>query len=526
FHRGLLFGVDNAVVEQFFFQQTRFARLLNVLAQPSVTPKIGIGVDGLAGSFITDRTTVGGSFGTYTTSIFDAESFGSAANAQFVNNILSIHDVVFHVLAPGTSTYDLTTRQVTLNAVPVEIPVYEPRSFDMLKLPDNAGGLILAGNLEANLAGNPVLTEFVQLSGGASANILIVADGYADDPTAQAAADAYAAALGVSNTIVIVGPSPVPAVGDFTGILLIGRDKTLITPASVATVLGTRWQDGTPVLADNAMATILGTWYANNKPTDIGGPNEALDTQGSMVIGNTVIGAGLGWIDASFESTVLVDQRPGRWISLAYNHPETLEVALLDDTALELTPQRTRVLGTDGVMLFDARRATLALGTNNAFVIANALVDTYATGETLPVNLLLNGGFDGDVDANKLPLDWKAKGMSRKDKVKVDKPDDDLSVDGSKAFVFKGEVAENSKLVQKLPVTGLVAGDTLQLSGYFRGKNVADGLTIQVKVKYVDSSVTASKITVTVAPGTFDYTYLSSSTTTAGVPLLLKTRVR
>jgi cyanophycinase-like exopeptidase len=525
FNRGLNYGVDNAVVEQFMFQQTRLARLLNVLAQPDVTPKIGIGVDGLTGVFIKDRTTVSETFGDYTTTILDAETFGSASGAQFINNILSIHDVLVHILAPGTSAYDLTTKQVSLNAVPVVVPAYEPRSFDTLKLPEGAGALILAGNLEANLVANPVLTRFVELSGGVSANILIVADGYTDDVAAQAAADAYAAAMGVTNTIIVVDNPAVPAVGEFSGVLLIGQDKSLIIPDSVATVIGNRWQDGTPVLADNAMSAILGKWYTNHAPTDIGGPNEEADVQESMLVGGTAIAVGLGWVDASFEPTMLLDKRLGRWFSLAYNNPETLAIGLTDDTALELNPNRTKVIGANGIMLLDTRRATLALGTNNAFVIANALLDTYAPGETLPVNLLLNGGFDGEELEGKLPIDWKAKDITQ-DKVKTDKPDKDISVDGVKAFLFKGTAGESSRLSQKVVGTGLIAGDNLEFSSYVWTKNAAEDFILQLKVKYVDTAIPTSKVTLAVLPGSVAYTLYDETVALTGIPAKLKIQIR
>ena len=216
----------------------------------------------------------------------------------------------------------------------------------------------------------------------------------------------------------------------------------------------------------------------------------------------------------------------GRWFSLGYTHPETIVVGITDATALELSPNRTTVIGTNGIMLLDTRRATLAAGMNNGMVIANALIDTYAPGENLPVNLLANGGFDGEELPGKLPVGWKVKGNSPKDKVKTDKPTDDLSIDGVKAFVFKGEPGENTKLGQKLDGTGLLPGDELELSGYVRGKNVAEDFILQLKVKYFDTNLTSGKVTLAVTPGTFAYTYYSDTFTLAGVPSKLKVQIR
>jgi cyanophycinase len=518
--RGLSFGLDNLVLDQHFFQRTRLPRLLNVLSQPGI-PRIGIGVDAYTGVFVRDRSVVGETFGLYTAAVVDAQSYASADNAEFVGGILSIHDVLTHLLAPGAYTYDLTTRQHSL----APLPRQEPRSFDTLRTPAGAGTLLLGGNLEYTLAGSPILARLVELSGGAGANILIVADGYATEVEAQSAAAAYATALGVASTTVVITGAPTPAEGSFTGILLIGKDKSLVNPAEVATVIGTRWQTGTPLLADNAMAAVLGAWYTNHPPTDIEGPNEELDVQGAFIAGNTIVAQGLGWISASFEPTLLWDKRLGRWFSLGYAYPETLVIGLTDDTALELDGTGARVLGVNGVLVLDMRRSTLALGTNNGYVIANALVDTYAPGEALPVNLLINGGFEQVTVDTSLPEFWQGKGLSEQDVVKTDKTDKIISREGSRAFKFQGSASKNSWLVQKLAGDDLEAGETLTLSAYLRGKNLVEGAGIKLKVKYTDTALPADKVASDALVGSFEYTALDASLALAGAPAQIKVQV-
>ena len=50
-------------------------------------------------------------------------------------------------------------------------------------------------------------------------------------------------------------------------------------------------------------------------------------------------------------------------------------------TTLAVTPQGTEVLGEGTVFALDLRRATLALGENSAYVVANGLLDAFAVGD-------------------------------------------------------------------------------------------------------------------------------------------------
>ena len=132
--RGLSFGITDAVLEQHFWERGRFGRLLNVLVQPDVPP-IGIAVDGYTAIEITDGKTLGNVFGLYSVAVLDAHTFDAAHSAIFRDGILSIHNVLFHLLAPGDFSYDLTTRASSI----APLPHTTTRVFDTLTAPEWRG---------------------------------------------------------------------------------------------------------------------------------------------------------------------------------------------------------------------------------------------------------------------------------------------------------------------------------------------------------------------------------------------------
>src|SRR5262249_40183754 len=162
------------------------------------------GVDTYTALQITDGTQVGNVFGLYDAAILDAQTFSAAAKSTYKNGILSIHDVLFHLLAPGDFSYDLNTRLTSIASLPTSLD----RTSDAFTLPKGAGALILAGNLGDTMATNrAALDEFLKLSGGANATILVVATGYASDDDAQNAIVNYGSALGTPTVGLILKPN-------------------------------------------------------------------------------------------------------------------------------------------------------------------------------------------------------------------------------------------------------------------------------------------------------------------------------
>ncbi|MCS7071492.1 MAG: hypothetical protein NZM00_08310, partial [Anaerolinea sp.] len=262
--------------------------------------------------------------------------------------------------------------------------------YSGLTLPDGAGTLILGSDLTSvGLVDNPVIERFLELSGGQSASILVLSTGY---PSLSAAVDAFenyaAQFIGRVQRVqvqTLLTRMALPDLTQFSGIVVVAGDQSLITADELRPVADALLA-GIPVLADNAAAPLFGVNYAANPPVDYDNDDDAVmeaHDQGAYILGNTVIADGLGVVRANIEPRLIDNNRYGRVISLAYHHPATPALGLAEGSALEVTPQGATVLGTNGVVLFDFHMATLSLGENDAFVIANGLMDVFAPGDSI-----------------------------------------------------------------------------------------------------------------------------------------------
>lgn len=375
---GLTFGLQTAILDQHFYQRARFGRLLNAILQPGA-PHLGVGVDAYTGVTASDEV-LSGVFGLYTVTVLDAETYHAADAVGYVQldetrpPLLSARNILVNLLSPGDFSYDLKTRQPALAA---PAPRLE-RRFEALTLPRGAGALILAGDLSGNLESSPVVARFKAIGGE---NILVLATGYSSERSAQGTLDAYAKALG-SGSALYVSDQPLVIPPETTGIVLFGKDQSKIHPTAFAT-LRDFWLSGGPVLADNAAAALVGSFYSAHGPTPKEAEDAELATQKSFRQGKTTIQPGLGLLDITLEPQTLADNRFGRWFALAYNHPDLLALGLNKDTAIEISADGTKALGENGIFVLDLRTAQLALGGSDGFVIANGLLDIFAPGEPL-----------------------------------------------------------------------------------------------------------------------------------------------
>ncbi len=380
---GLLFSIKNALLAPYFFQQNRLGQLLNAISLPDV-PHVGLGVDAYTGVNVYAETRLQDVFGLYTVTILDAETYHAAAAVQYTapDNLLRLRNVLVQMLAPGKFSYDLGRRVLSIGARAQPPRSRIARDFDALTLPKNAGPLILAGDLSKTLNHNSILNHFVRLAGRDQAKILIIAAGFSSQDSAKATAANYAAALDVPTVTAIV-PQPdesltIPA--DVTGLLLIADDQSKVDINSLAAVK-TGWSNGLPLLADNGGAAVVGRSFSAHGPTPQNADEIELAVQKSFLHGTTNITQGLGLLDITLEPQILNDNRWGRLFSLAYNASDTVAFGLTQNSALEITQEGSNALGTNVIFALDLRDATLDLGTNAGFVIANGLLDVFVPGD-------------------------------------------------------------------------------------------------------------------------------------------------
>lgn len=385
--RGLPFGVQAAIVDQYFYQHSELGRLLNAIALPNV-PHVGVGIDARTGVNVYDGTRLQDVFGLYTVTVLDAETYHAADAVQYrgPDNTLSLRNVLVQLLAPGRASYDLTTRAITLQTQPLTPRAKLDRSFNTLTLPQGAGPLLLAGNLADNLADNPVLARFARLADAPRRRVLIVATGYPSDQAAQTAAEEYAAALNMPHDIVVIpgrGDVSAPAVSsEITGLVLLARDQSRVRLPALSSIVAA-WRNGLPLLADDAGAAIAGRFYSAHPPTPKDADEAEIAVQRSFIQGTTTISNGLNLLNLMVEPQVAGDNRWGRLFSLAYNHPDLIALGLTDGTALELTADGARVIGRGVIFALDLRTSQRALGTADQFVIANGLLDVFAPGDAI-----------------------------------------------------------------------------------------------------------------------------------------------
>jgi N-acetylneuraminic acid mutarotase len=132
-----------------------------------------------------------------------------------------------------------------------------------------------------------------------------------------------------------------------------------------------------------------------------------------------------------------------------------------------------------------------------------------------PTELLLNNSFEM-LSEEMTPLAWDGKNLS-KDSVKCADAADSCT------FRFKGSANENAKLVQTINAPALSGNESLNLSGWVKGKNVVDGGRVLVKVIYVDGTV--DKLRLKVATGTYDFTNQTDSLQLRGKVAKIKVQI-
>jgi cyanophycinase-like exopeptidase len=385
---GLLFGIEGAYLETQFYQLGRMGGLLAAISRPD-GPQLGIGVDAYTGVHIISGQSLEKVFGQYNITVLDAETYGAADNARFrncsagsrCNQVLSIRNVLFHLLAPGPYSYDLPSRLHSLNA-PAPVP---DRSYVSLAVPLGAGPLILAGDLSQTLQDNPILDHFGDITGGDEGRVLVITAGYPSDASTERMADWIADELKGSSVKLMLAKNTtvIPSFPKhYTGIIFAVGNQAKIKPGLLGAIKEA-WLAGTPLLADNGAASAMGANFSSHGPTPAEGKPAEMATQASFLKGETLIQAGLNLVDIHIEPQVLEDNRWGRLVSLAYNHPSKLAIGIDRDTALEIDQMGARVIGANAVFVLDLRTAELEVGDNRSYVIANGLLDVFIPGEEL-----------------------------------------------------------------------------------------------------------------------------------------------
>jgi hypothetical protein len=127
--------------------------------------------------------------------------------------------------------------------------------------------------------------------------------------------------------------------------------------------------------------------------------------------------------------------------------------------------------------------------------------------------LLVNGGFETNIDGNKIPDNWIAASRSS-DRLRCNIPAKFFffAAEGECAYIFVSRSEERSTLAQKPTVSNLLAGDRLSLIAYMGGRGKVN-LRVSAKLTYHDGTMESIKLGLKHEVYVVDYTVLQETFT-------------
>jgi cyanophycinase len=389
--RGLVFGLQDVLLDQHVLQRGRIARLISA---SFTTRQLGIGVDAETAATIeggTNLTAIGGASAAF---VADSLTYGSLGQFD-PSGTLSIHDVATHVLPPGDG-YDMAKRRPIVGGSAVPAPDLTGRAFPSLATPAGSGPLLLAG-------GSPsaaVLDRLVAASGGSGSQIVVLAAGYAKAEIATKDAKAYAAsleALGASASWFVLNAKTksaevTAALASADGVLLTAPDPTTVLASlagapAVSAAVEDAWLGGAALLANDAAASALSSAFtADARPGDTTGQIESAAIREFRPDSVTPV-AGLGWVDVAIEPGIVSNRHWGRLYNLvgAQAMADRLAFGIDAGTAVEFrsTLARPLVVGDSAAVALDGRVGAFGVGSNGALAARWVILDTFVAGEEI-----------------------------------------------------------------------------------------------------------------------------------------------
>jgi cyanophycinase-like exopeptidase len=379
---GLAFGFPNLITDQHVFEYGRTGRSLNVALE---TGKPVLGMDAATGAVVTDYTHLRDVTGDTLGYVIDPDAFGAGATWDGPTDTLAMRDVALHLL-PAGSGFDFSTMTPSQGSTSIAKPSIDGRAYPAFTTGATAGSLFLSGGILGNPAGI-VGQAFVSAADGEDARIVVLAAGYDKSGTAQADAKAITDALapGVASTRWFAldartkTADAIAAIADATGIVVIGRDRSLVKAQLEAsdawTAARAAWAAGTPLLADDAAAAVAGARYAampNAADVEAGATEDA-------IAGAVDVQPGLGLVSGlSVEPRLLPDQLWPQLFQVARASGTSAVAAGIDvGTAIRIDAGQALTIGDSAVVVVDGRGAVWATGTNGAIGAAWLILDSF-----------------------------------------------------------------------------------------------------------------------------------------------------
>jgi cyanophycinase len=387
--RGLVFGLQNVLLDQHILQRGRIARLI-ATAQRAGT--VGIGVDADTAATIENGTAVTEIGGL--SAAFVADSLTYPAFARYDGTgTLSIHREATHVLPAGDG-YDINSRQPIVGGSAIPAPSLAGRTYPAATKPAGSGALLVGGGSPSQA----VLDALVAASGGRGSSIVVLGTGYARSTDASKAAKAIAAsatAAGGSASWFVVDanaktPAILAAIGAADGIVLTAPDPStvlanLAASQSVTDAVHAAWSNGAALLADDAVASAIGRSFTSApRPGASTGSIESAAID-EFFPDNVGVVDGLGWVDVAVEPGIVSNRHWGRLYNLLSSQAIAARVVLGVDagTAVELGSGTPLVRGDSVAVALDGRYGSFGVGTNGALAAHWVILDTFVGGQAI-----------------------------------------------------------------------------------------------------------------------------------------------
>ena len=220
-------------------------------------------------------------------------------------------------------------------------------------------------------------------------------------------------------------------------------------------------------------------------------------------------------VNLSFGSQIVASPVSLTFTTGNWNVAQTITVQAVDDLTIE------------GAHIDTVTHATASADVSyNALIVASVTVNITDNDVASVTELLINGSFNADsASPKRVPTGWIGRSLSG-DGQKCGNPA--KSFDGVCYLVFKGNLNERGRMIQEVPVTGLVAGQTLTLTASGNAKGGAKGL-IEMLVFYdpsprLDSNTAKSQLRW--ETNTPNYTTQTILHTFVDTPIGIKVRIR
>jgi len=387
--RGLVFGLQNVLLDQHVFQRGRIARLINASFGET---EIGIGVDANTAATIKDGTNlteIGGDTGAF---VADSVTYGATAHFD-ASGTLSIHHVATQVLPAGDG-YDMAARQPIVGGVAATAPSLSGRAFPTLATPAGSGPLLLGGGSPSSA----VLDRLFAASGGAGSKIVVITAGYAKPEDATKDAKSFAASLtsrGATATWFVLNNKTktadvTAALSAAQGVLITAPDpatvlSSLAAAPAVTAGIQSAWLRGAAVLADDAAASAVSARFtADARPGDSTAEIESAAIAEFHPSDTTLVG-GLGWVNVGVEPGIVSNRHWGRLYSVVGAQANHLAFGIDAGTAVEFGPGLTapRVVGDSAAVVLDGQYATFGVGSNDTLAAHWVILDTFVAGEQI-----------------------------------------------------------------------------------------------------------------------------------------------